>query len=86
MQPTFLPWIGYFSMMSEVDKFVLLDDVQFERRSWQQRNKILTSNGPIWLAMPVANKSLRLQQINNVKILYEKDFIKKIMIYRIKLF
>ena len=79
MQPTFLPWIGYFSMMSEVDKFVLLDDVQFERRSWQQRNKILTSNGPIWLTVPVANKSLRLQQINDVQILYEKDFIKKII-------
>ena len=63
MQPTFLPWMGYFSMMGEVDKFVLLDDVQFEKRSWQQRNKILTSNGPIWLTVPVVNKSLRLQQI-----------------------
>ena len=55
MQPTFMPWIGYFSMMKKVDKFVLLDDVQFDRRSWQQRNRILTKEGPIWL-MPVIKK------------------------------
>ena len=79
MQPTFLPWVGYFSMMSAVDKFVLLDDVQFERRSWQQRNKILANNGPIWLTIPVVSKNLRSQKINDVQILYEKDFIKKII-------
>ena len=79
MQPTFLPWVGYFSMMSSVDKFILLDDVQFERRSWQQRNKILTANGPIWITIPVISKNLRNQNIRDVKILYEKDFIKKII-------
>ncbi len=75
MQPTFMPWIGYFSMMKKVDKFVLLDDVQFDRRSWQQRNRILTKEGPIWLTVPVIKKNLRHQKINEVKILYEKDFI-----------
>ena len=46
MQPTFLPWLGYFSLIKSVDKFVFLDDVQFDRRSWQQRNYILNNNKP----------------------------------------
>lgn len=40
MQPTFLPWIGYFAMIERVDAFIFLDQVQFEQRSWQSRNKI----------------------------------------------
>ena len=43
MQPTYLPWSGYFNLMARVDVFVLLDDVQFERRSWQSRNRILVN-------------------------------------------
>ena len=44
-----LPWSGYFGLMSTVDIFVILDDVQFARRSWQQRNQIKTIQGPKWL-------------------------------------
>lgn len=40
MQPTFLPWLGYFKMIKSVDAFIFLDSVQFERRSWQSRNRI----------------------------------------------
>ena len=49
MQPTYLPWSGYFGLMQSVDAFVLLDSVQFTRRSWQQRNQIKTANGAQWL-------------------------------------
>ncbi|NCC20894.1 MAG: hypothetical protein EOM26_00355 [Alphaproteobacteria bacterium] len=68
MQPTFLPWIGYFALMEMVDEFVLLDHVQFDRRSWQQRNRIRTVNGPIWLTVPVSSKGLRDQAIRDVRI------------------
>ena len=40
-QPTYLPWVGYFALIDSCKKFVFLDDVQFDRRSWQQRNRIL---------------------------------------------
>lgn len=44
MQPTFCPWVGYFAMIARVDTMVLLDSVQFERRSWQSRNRIKLQN------------------------------------------
>ena len=48
MQPTYLPWAGYFNLIVSVDRFVFLDNVQFERRSWQSRNRILL-NGKEYL-------------------------------------
>jgi len=53
MQPTYLPWSGYFHLASKVDTFVFLDDVQFERRSWQSRNNILCNGQAHLLAVPV---------------------------------
>ena len=56
MQPTYLPWMGYFDLMDKSDVFVFLDDVQFEKQSWQQRNKIKTPNGEMLLTIPVKQK------------------------------
>lgn len=54
MQPTYLPWMGYFDLMDSADVFVLLDTVQFEKQSWQQRNRIKTGEGTsMWLTVPV---------------------------------
>jgi hypothetical protein len=52
-QPTYLPWLGYFDLIDQVDVFVLPDDVQFEKQSWQQRNRIKTPIGLQWLPVPV---------------------------------
>lgn len=51
MQPTFCPWIGYFKMIELVDSFVFLDTVQFQRRSWQGRNKIKLNGKEQWLSL-----------------------------------
>lgn len=53
MQPTYLPWIGYFDLMDQVDVFVILDTVQFVRQSWQNRNRVRTAQGVRWLTIPV---------------------------------
>lgn len=74
MQPTYLPWIGYFGLMKSVDLFIFLDSVQFTRRSWQQRNQIKTANGPIWLTVPVLSKGKRDQLITDVEIDRSRDF------------
>jgi hypothetical protein len=52
-QPSDLPWLGYFDLIDQVDVLVLLDDVQFEKQSWQQRNRIKTPIGLQWLMVPV---------------------------------
>jgi hypothetical protein len=56
-QPTFLPWLGYFNLIASADVFVLLDTVQFEKRSWQSRNRVRTTRGDIqWLSVPVSGQ------------------------------
>lgn len=68
MQPTYLPWCGYFGLMQAVDAFVVLDSVQFARRSWQQRNQIKSSQGAQWLTVPVVKKGKREQLISETEI------------------
>lgn len=68
MQPTYLPWAGYFGLLDGVDLFVFLDSVQFARRSWQQRNRIRGPNGELLLTVPTVNKGLRDQRIDEVVI------------------
>ena len=53
MQPTWLPWIGYFDLIDQVDQFVFLDTVQYCRRSWHSRNRIKTKDGLHWISIPV---------------------------------
>ena len=67
MQPTYLPWLGYLNMIDQVDVFVLLDDVQFEKRSWQQRNRIKTSSGLAWLTVPARVRGRSEQRIVDVE-------------------
>jgi hypothetical protein len=68
MQPTYLPWSGYFALIHSVDLFVYLDNVQFEKRSWQQRNQIKTANGVQLLTVPVLSKGMMDQKINQTKL------------------
>lgn len=68
MQPTYLPWCGYFALMQSVDLFIFFDSVQFARRSWQQRNQIKTAKGAQWLTVPVVTKGKRDQTIAEVEI------------------
>jgi hypothetical protein len=70
-QPTYLPWIGYFEMISHADVFVVFDHVQFERKSWQQRNKVKTAQGPLWLTVPVQHTERDVTRICDVKISFD---------------
>lgn len=67
-QPTYIPWLGYFEQMAQADKFIFLDTVQFEKQSWQCRNRLKThSNEPFWLSVPLAPHPLQTP-INKVQI------------------
>ena len=74
MQPTFTPSAIYFSLILQSDNFVFLDNVQFSKQSWQQRNIILTSNGPKWITLPVDKKNTL---ISNTKIKISDNLVKK---------
>jgi hypothetical protein len=67
-QPTYLPWLGYLDLIDQVDRFVVLDNVQFEKQSWQQRNRIKTAAGLQWLTVPVEFRGRLSQQIREVQI------------------
>lgn len=67
-QPTYLPWIGYLDLVDQVDQLVLLDSVQFEKQSWQQRNRIKTPTGLQWLTVPVVFRGRLNQRIADVEI------------------
>lgn len=65
-QPQFLPWLGYFDKIDRSDIFVFLDNVQFKKNEWQNRNRIKTAEGWQWLTIPVLHKFP--QRIDEVKI------------------
>ena len=67
MQPTHLPYLGYFHLIAQANVFVFLDDVQFARRSWQSRNRIWSAGGEVMLTVPV-KKAGRDAQIADIEI------------------
>ncbi len=77
MQPTYLPWIGYFDLMDQCDLFIFLDSVQFDKRSWQQRNRIKSQKGEEPLTVPVFSKGKFDQKINEVEIDHTSRFSDK---------
>lgn len=73
MQPTYMPWAGYFNLIASVDTFVFLDDVQFDRRSWQSRNRIFDGGKVQWLSCAVT-KASRETLIQNIHIRNEENW------------
>lgn len=55
-QPEHLPWLGLFNKIAKADLFVILDSVQYEKNYFQNRNRIMGTNGVQWISIPVSNK------------------------------
>lgn len=53
LQSNYIPWKGVFDMMNMVDEFVFFEDVDYTKRDWRSRNRIITPQGTIWLTVPV---------------------------------
>src|SRR5580704_10335269 len=56
LQPSYIPWRGYFHQIQKADVFVFYDDVQYDRDGWRNRNRIMGPHGPQWLTIPVSRK------------------------------
>ena len=67
-QPEFMPWMGYFDKINNVDKVVFLDNVKFKKRYFENRNKMRNKDSWIWLNVPVISKGKFKQNINEVLI------------------
>jgi WbqC-like protein family len=75
-QPAFFPWLGYYHRIAISDLHIVLDDVQFEKNSYVNRNKIKTQGDPLWLTVPLltsgkfgnlAINKVEISQISNWK-------------------
>jgi len=68
IQSNYIPWKGYFDVINLVDEFILLDEVQYTRRDWRNRNRIKTPGGLTWLSIPVQAKGRYHQRIDETLI------------------
>ena len=53
LQPSYIPWRGYFDQIRLADLFIFYDDVQYDKHGWRNRNQIKTIQGKKWLTIPV---------------------------------
>ena len=67
-QPQYMPWLGYLDKITKSDMFVFLDDVQYKKREFQNRNRLRTPRGAMWLTVPVMVQGNYFQKINEVRI------------------
>jgi len=68
LQPSYLPWLGFFDQFDRADIFVYYDDVGFDKNGWRNRNRIKTPRGPLWLTVPVLTAGRIGQPIVDVDI------------------
>jgi hypothetical protein len=57
MQPYFLPYIGYFQLMAAVDAFIVYDDIQYTKKGWINRNRILANGADTFISLPLKSDS-----------------------------
>lgn len=67
-QPNYIPWIGYFYKIWMSDIFIFLDDAQFEKNGYADRNSIKTPQGTCYLKVPIELKKGLSTQYNEVRL------------------
>lgn len=68
IQSCYIPWKGFFDLISRCDEYILYDQAQYRKRHWHNRNKVKTPRGAEWLTIPVITKSQFEQPIDEVEI------------------
>ena len=76
LQPSYIPWRGYFHQIVKADIFVFYDDVQYDTRGWRNRNRIKTPQGTRWLTIPVHSHAAQIEHIpiNQIRISWERPW------------
>ena len=76
LQPSYVPWRGFFHQVQKADVFVFYDDVQYDKNGWRNRNKIKTPKDSTWLTIPIRNLGLSTP-INEVPIDWTQNWANK---------
>ena len=77
LQPSYIPWRGYFDQIGRADLFVFYDDVQYDKHGWRNRNQIKTHQGKQWITIPVHSKGVTQGGlIKDVRIDWSKPWTK----------
>ena len=79
LQPSYIPWRGYFHQIARADVFIFYDDVQYDKHGWRNRNRIKTHQGGQWLTIPVHTKGVVVENmpINEIEIAWEQPWSEK---------
>jgi WbqC-like protein family len=79
LQPSYIPWRGYFHQIQKADIFVFYDDVQYDSLGWRNRNRVKTTSGPQWITIPVHHKGHLADGITNgaIEICWSHPWSKK---------
>jgi len=76
-QPTYLPWIGTFHKILLSDTFCFFDIAQYQKKEWDNRNKIYTHNGELMLSVPTKSQNHFDKTIGNICINNETSWAEK---------
>ena len=57
MQPYFFPYIGYFQLIHAVDRFVIYDNIEYTKKGWINRNRILNNGSIKTITLPIKKAS-----------------------------
>ena len=71
IQPGYIPWVGFFSMMSMAETVIFLNDVQYDKNGWRNRNRIKQGDDILWLTVPVSG--VGLSKLNNDEVFIAKN-------------
>ena len=76
LQPSYIPWRGFFHQIYKADVFVFYDDAQYDRHGWRNRNRVKTPNGPQWLTIPLKSIGAQWKQatIRDMEISWERNW------------
>jgi hypothetical protein len=79
IQPSYIPWRGYFHQIQKADVFMFYDDVQYDDRGWRNRNRVKTEQGTRWLSIPVLSQGVQVTKtpIRDVCICWDRPWARK---------
>ncbi len=77
LQPTYLPWIGYFEMLDATEQYVVFDHVQYASKSWQQRNRVKAPHGEVMLTIPVLSDGKQDVAIRDKRVDQRQPWVRK---------